>query len=291
METQASDSSASQTVRVDRANLVQLVVKLLQRKGMFAAEAELVASRLIEADHAGRFADGVGSLPQYLEAMDLGDIDPRARIITVSDGPATALLDGSTGIGHVAVTRAMLLAIEKARAVGTGIVVVKNSRACGDAGVIARLAADAGLIGFVLSSFAERMADGTERRARAWGLPASGGSTSLVIRDNEWDHGEASSLVAGVLTAGLAGGETLPRKRKAARVANLVEHFVQVIDPDKFSSRDVLVSKWGPTLTARASQSTSGSNVTAEAATVVLQSEDARALAELSKSIKFDVTW
>src|SRR5258705_13008533 len=91
--------------------------------------------------------------------MDLGDIDPRARTITLHDTPAAALLDGSTGIGHVAATRAMLLVMEKARAVGTGTVVVRNSRLCGDAGGIARLAAEAGLIGLVTNSFTERVAN------------------------------------------------------------------------------------------------------------------------------------
>ena len=120
MESNASDAESSSMMRVDRANLTQLILKLLQRKGVFASEAEIVVSRLIEADRCGQFADGVGSLPQYLDAMDLGDIDPRARIITLSDTPASAFFDGSTGIGHVAATRAMLLAIEKARIVGTG---------------------------------------------------------------------------------------------------------------------------------------------------------------------------
>ena len=291
MESNALDSESSSIARVDCAVLMQLIGKLLQRKGMFAAEAEIVASRMIEADQCGQFADGVGSLPQYLDAMDLGDIDPRARIITLSETPAVTLLDGSTGIGHVAATRAMLLAIDKARAVGTGTVVIKNSRLCGDVGVIARLAAEAGLIGFVTNSFAERVANGVGDHALAWGLPAPAGSALQIVRDRSLDLGDASSLVLGLLTAGLAGGEAMSRKRKAARVANTVEHFVQAIDPDKFASRDTLLAKWGPTLSSNQPTMTAALPDDAAAETVTLQSDDARVLAELAAKIKFDVTW
>ncbi len=290
-DAETSPAETSAIVRVDRANLTQLVLKLLQRRGMFAVEAEIVASRMIEADQCGLFADGVGSLPHYVDAMDLGDIDPRARIITLGETPATALLDGSTGIGHVAATRAMLLAIEKARAVGTGTVVVKNSRLCGDVGGIARLAAQAGLIGFVTNSFVEQVIDDVGHQALTWGFPAPGGSAPLIVRDCSRNQGEASLLVLGLLTAGLAGGDAMTRKRKAARVANTVEHFVQAIDPDKFGSRDALLAKWGPTLSARISTMTGATSDNATSETVALKSDDARALAELAVKIKFDVAW
>ena len=291
MESNVPDPESSSIVRVDCARLTQLVLKLLQRKGMFAAEAEIVANRMLEADLCGQFAEGVGSLPQYLDAMDLGDIDPRARIITLSETPAVTLLDGSTGIGHVAATRAMMLAIDKARAMGTGTVVIKNSRLCGDVGGIARLAADAGLIGFVTNSFAERVANDVGDHALAWGLPAPTGSAPQIVRDHSLRLGKASSLVLSLLTAGLAGGEAMSRKRKAARVANTVEHFVQAIAPDKFASRDTLLAKWGPTLAAEQPTTTATVPDGAASETVPLQSGDARALAELAVKIKFEVTW
>jgi LDH2 family malate/lactate/ureidoglycolate dehydrogenase len=290
MESNASAESTS-IVRVNRANLSQLVVKLLQRKGMFVAEAEIVANRSIEADQCGQFRHGVGSLPQYLDAMDVGDIDPRARIITLSETPAVALLDGSTGIGHVAATRAMLFAIEKARAVGTGTIVIKNSRLCGDVGGIARLAAEVGLIGFVTNSFAERVVNDVGDHALAWGLPVSAGSEPRIVRDYSLNLGEASSLVLGLLSAGLAGGEALSRKRKTARVADTVEHFVQAIDPDKYASRDTLLAKWGPTLAATQPTAAAASRDDAADRTVPLQFADARALAELAARIKFEITW
>ena len=289
MEPNSLNADAIAITRVDRASLTTLILKLLQRKGMFAAEAEIVSTRLIEADLCGLSAEGVGSLPQFLDAMDLGDIDPRARLITLRDTPASALLDGSTGMGHVAATRAMLLAIEKARTVGIGTVVIKNSRLCGDVGVIARLAADAGLIGFVTNSFAESVSHDAGDNALAWGLPTPDGSASLVIRDRSLNFGESSSLAIGLLSAGLAGGEPMSRKRKANLVANTVEHFVQAIDPDQFGSRETLLSKWGPTLAARQLSSGVASNETAVSNAVPLRADDVQVLLELAGKLKVEL--
>ncbi|MEK6261181.1 MAG: Ldh family oxidoreductase [Planctomycetota bacterium] len=172
MESNTSDAESSSITRLDRVLLTQLVVKLLQRKGMFVAEAEIVACRMIEADQSGHGAEGVRTLPRLLEVLDLGDIDPRARLITVTETPAIAVLDGSTGMGQVAVTRAMLLAIEKAKVVGTGTVVVRNSQPCGDPGTYVRLAAEAGLIGFCTTSFGGSWLGGMSDQPFAWGLPA-----------------------------------------------------------------------------------------------------------------------
>ncbi len=291
MEPFMTNAGETAVARVDRASLTGLILKLLQRQGMFAAEAEIVVARLIEADLCGEADAGVGSLPQFLDAMDLGDIDPRARIITLRDTAAVALLDGSTGIGHVAATRAMLLAIEKARAVGTGSVVIRNSRLCGDVGGIARLAAEAGLIGFVTNSFAEQVLLDAGDHALAWGLPVPTGSAPLIIRDRSLNFGEAPALAIGLLAAGLAGSEPMSRKRKANCAANTVEHFVQAIDPDQFGSREALLTKWGPTLTARQSGSAATSPETALVETVPLRICDAQALVELARKIKFDVNW
>ena len=62
------------------------------------------------------------------------------------------MLDGGGGLGLVVGTRAMRLAIEKARAVGVGLVAVRNSRHYGAAGVYARMALAHDLIGFSVTN-------------------------------------------------------------------------------------------------------------------------------------------
>lgn len=262
----SSDPHAVDSVQVDRGTLTQLVIKLLQRKGMFAAEAEKVADRMIEADLAKSPGSGVGSLPEYLEAMDLGDIDPRARLITVTETPGTAVVDGSTGMGHVATTRAMQMAMEKANAVGTGLVVIRNSRPCGDLGIIARLATSQGLIGLVMSSFG----DSTDQTL-AW-------SPSTGPIEHE---GTSLTQLSQILSAGLAGADPLPRKRKSHRAANVAEYALMAISPSAFGAKETLAAKWGM------SAEITGSDATL----ITLSASDAKMLAELAAKIKFAINW
>ncbi|MBS0205869.1 MAG: Ldh family oxidoreductase [Planctomycetes bacterium] len=262
---------------VDRTTLQQLVVKLLQRKGMFVAEAEIVAERMIEADLYQRFAEGVGSLFEFLETMDLGDIDPRARVITVKETAATALLDGSTGMGHVATTHAMRMAIEKATDVGMATIVVKNSRPGGDLGGIALLAAKQGLIGMVTSS----AGDLENGYSLAWSIPATDGAFPVIHRQAGSGLDPALTALCGLLSAGLAGADPHPRKRKASRTANTVEYSLLAIHPDKFGTREALIAKWGVT----------GPAIDAATTTVSLQSVDAEQLSALAAKIKFAVNW
>ena len=94
---------------------------------------------------------------------------------------------------------------------------------------------------------------------------------------------------SGLLAAGLAGAEPMSRKRKANRVTNTVEHFVQAIDPDQFGSRETLLSKWGPTLAARKLGTDVAANETAASNVVPLRADDVQMLLELAGKIKVEL--
>ncbi len=282
----SSSPDPASVIPVDRATLQQLVIKLLQRKGMFVAEAEIVAERMIEADLRQRLNEGAGSLTEYLEVIDLGDIDPRARIITVSETPAIAVLDGSSGMGQVGTTRAMQMAVEKANTVGTGCVLIRNSRPCGDLGGIARLAAKQGLIGLITTSFDEDSESAAGDYGVAWAVPSPDGAAPLIQRERSLRLGAAVSILCDVLSAGLAGADPRPRRRKPVRAANTVEYSLMAIRPDKFGSRDTCFAKWKSLWSDDATESEQR-----DATTVPLLISDARRLAELAAKIKFPVTW
>ncbi|MEI8381647.1 MAG: Ldh family oxidoreductase [Planctomycetota bacterium] len=276
-------SDSASYVCVERAALELVATKLLQRKGMFAAEAEIVVHRMIEADQSGRSRDGVGSLPGFLDAMDQGDIDPRARLITVTDAPAVAVLDGSTGMGHVAASRAMLMAVEKAKAGGIGNVIIRNSRPGGDLGTIAALAASQELIGLVHVSM-DLDSDGNPHSNIAWSVPAAPGRKPLVSRSKRSELSDAMAFLYGALCSGLAGVEMPPRKRKAVWVANVVEYSVTAISPERFGAADSLLEKWKTPEMVPVAEPT-------ETPTVPLLLADAERLAGLATKIKLSLSW
>jgi len=171
-----------QEIVVQAEPLKELMVDLYVRKGMFRAEAEIAACRQIEADLRGIHSHGSRATPRYIAAMDRGDIDPRGQTLVVTRTPAIAVLDGCRNLGHVASTRAMHMAIDMAREVGTGTVAVRNSQHYGAASVYSLMAAEAGMIGYCTTStggatvaaYGSR-APATANNAFAWAAPLKSG--------------------------------------------------------------------------------------------------------------------
>jgi LDH2 family malate/lactate/ureidoglycolate dehydrogenase len=90
----------------------------------------------------------------------------------IKDTPSLALLDAAKGFGYVSAYRAMMRAVEKARATGIGMVGVRHSNHFGIAGYHALQAAKHGLIGWVFTNARAEMAP--------WG------SAKMVLGTNPW---------------------------------------------------------------------------------------------------------
>ncbi|MFT4559680.1 MAG: Ldh family oxidoreductase [Planctomycetales bacterium] len=183
--------------------LKKLIVTVLVRKGMFEVEAGIVAARMTEADLRGIHSHGSRTLGKYVAAIDVGDIDPRAMSITTCETPAIAVIEASGGMGHVAATRGMELAISKAREVGTGTVVIKKGQHYGAAGVYTMLAAKEGMIGFSTTSTGTATVaaygstqPGTANNALSWAIPTSGAPFVLdtAIAESSWGKIESMGM-------------------------------------------------------------------------------------------------
>ena len=80
-----------------------------------AADAEIAASSLVEAELRGLASHGVMRLEAYLSKLAQGGFNPTPDIQVVKDAPSIAVIDGDDGLGAVIGTRAMSLCIEKAQ--------------------------------------------------------------------------------------------------------------------------------------------------------------------------------
>ena len=80
--------------------------------------AAKMAELMVEADLGGQDGHGVFRLPMYIKRIRAGgmSVDPDIKII--SERTATALLDGGNGPGHLVMSRAADLAVEKAKTCG-----------------------------------------------------------------------------------------------------------------------------------------------------------------------------
>jgi ureidoglycolate dehydrogenase (NAD+) len=135
-------------------------------------------------------------------------------VLKLTVTPAMAVLDGGRALGHVASTKAMQMAIEMAKAVGTGTVAVKNSQHFGAASVYALMATQAGMIGFCTTSTAHATVaaygstqPGTANNALAWGAPTRSGPPfvlDMACAVSSWGKVYAEKFYGGVIPGGWA---------------------------------------------------------------------------------------
>jgi LDH2 family malate/lactate/ureidoglycolate dehydrogenase len=130
------------------------LAKVLRAWGMSEDHVAITVEIMLYADLRGIDTHGISMLPAYQVWQAEGRITVTPEIGVVRQTPATALVDGGGGLGHVPAHTAMDLAIEKCRATGVGAVAVRNSAHYGAAGAYAVMAAQAGLIGLVTSATA-----------------------------------------------------------------------------------------------------------------------------------------
>jgi len=136
----------------------------LEKLGLPKSDAKMASKMLVLSNLRGYDTHGIRLLAIYAPRIEAGGVAKEAKFEILNDAPACALVDGGAGLGQIVGTKAMNLAIEKARQVGTGFVAVKNSTHCAAAGNYSIIAADSDMIGVCFSNTFASMA--------AWGTAA-----------------------------------------------------------------------------------------------------------------------
>ncbi|WP_436517440.1 Ldh family oxidoreductase [Ekhidna sp. To15] len=132
--------------------LKQFATKVFINIGCPEAEAQQAADVLVSADLRGVDSHGVARLSGYIRLHEKQRLNATPKIKTVHETPSTAVVDGDLGLGLVVGPKAMKLAIEKAKNVGSGWVSVKNSNHYGIAGYHAMMALEEDCIGISLTN-------------------------------------------------------------------------------------------------------------------------------------------
>lgn len=114
--------------------------------GSEAPEAEAVAAQLVEANLRGHDSHGVGMLPQYIDAVLRGALQPNRHVRTVAERGSILTLDGQWGYGQVIGAEAMAAGIATARATGMALVALRNSHHLGRIGAWAEQCLAAGFV-------------------------------------------------------------------------------------------------------------------------------------------------
>ncbi|MDR3237880.1 MAG: Ldh family oxidoreductase [Spirochaetia bacterium] len=133
---------------IDFKTLENFMADVFIGLGVPPEDAKICSDVLITADKRGIDSHGINRLkPIYYDRIREGIQLPLTQFEIVKDGPTTAVIDGHNGMGHVIGHRSMQMAIEKARKLGMGMTVVRNSTHYGIAGYYAAMACNEGMIG------------------------------------------------------------------------------------------------------------------------------------------------
>jgi len=122
------------------------------KMGCSDSDAALATKVLLSADLRGIDSHGIARLVGYVRLWELGRINATPNIKIVHETPSTAVIDGDKGLGLIVAPRAMEIAMEKAKQVGTGWVSVKNSNHFGIAGYHAMMALEQEMIGIAMTN-------------------------------------------------------------------------------------------------------------------------------------------
>jgi LDH2 family malate/lactate/ureidoglycolate dehydrogenase len=173
-------------------------------------DAILAANVLLSADLRGIDSHGIARLSGYVRLWDAERVNTNPNLKIIHQTPSTATLDGDRALGLVSAPKAMQIAIDKAKLVGTGWVCVQNSNHFGIAGYHAMLALEHDMIGICMTNASPLVAP-------TFSLEKLLGTNPICVAV---PAGEEPSFVADFATTTAANGklEILQRKNGVAPV-------------------------------------------------------------------------
>ncbi len=108
-----------------------MIVAALVRSGARADVATVQAQWLVEADLKGQSSHGVARLPVLVGRVRAGVLTPNAEPVMTWRSDGVLAVDGARGFGPVVASRALALAVVRARRVGIVLVAISNANHLG----------------------------------------------------------------------------------------------------------------------------------------------------------------
>ncbi len=150
------------TIKVERLALIG--TSIFEAAGASAGEAETVANLLANANLAGHDSHGVIRIPQYVKSIESGMLVPGAPVEIVRESASMAVVDGNWGFGQVIASRAMEIAIDKAKSTDVSSVAVHDCNHIGRLSDYAVMATQNEMIAVIVANN-----HGAGRNVAPWG--------------------------------------------------------------------------------------------------------------------------
>ncbi|AMS27380.1 malate dehydrogenase [Bacteroidetes bacterium UKL13-3] len=132
--------------------LLRFTQDVFEHCGMNTTDAKLAAEVLVTADMRGIDSHGLARLSGYVRLYEAGRAKMNPDWKVIHETPSTATIDADGGLGLTVAPKAMQIAIDKAKQVGTGWVAIQNSNHFGIAAYHAMMALEYDMIGIAMTN-------------------------------------------------------------------------------------------------------------------------------------------
>src|SRR5712691_5104089 len=202
-------SAGADMLALDARRLIAAVAQIFAALGLDRRDAEIVAGDLVAADLEGISSHGVMLVPLYVDRILAGSVSLRSHGDVVSDRGGAVVIDGSHALGQLTARQAVRLAVDHARASGLAAVAVRNAFHFGTAGRYARMMADQGCVGIVMSNTRPLMPPPGGAEAMVGNNPIAIALPSAGDHPVEVDMA-LSATAMGKIRLAAAAGESIP---------------------------------------------------------------------------------
>ncbi|MGF1632780.1 MAG: Ldh family oxidoreductase [Phycisphaerae bacterium] len=219
-------ASGVETRTFTAEQLRSFVERVFGTFGVPEEDAAQAADVLIAADLRGINSHGVARLKTYVDMLTLGRINPTPTLKVVRETACTGTVDGDNGLGLVVGPRANRIAMEKAKAAGSGLISVCNTNHYGIAGYYAMMGLPHDLICW-------SMTNTTKLVAPLWGAQRMTGTNPLAIA---FPAGEEPPIVIDMATCAAAYGKIEQARRRGDDIPHgwaIDRQGRETVDPDR----------------------------------------------------------
>jgi len=144
--------------RVPVALLNGAVRSIFSKIGMPNDNASLLADSLVRADQRGVHSHGTIRVPDYVEKLTKGGIDPQGQPRIVLAAGGVLVVDGGNAMGQISMAFAMKRAIELAKTTGVAFAAIGGSNHSGAMDYFAMMALQHDMIGICATNAIPTMA-------------------------------------------------------------------------------------------------------------------------------------
>ncbi len=189
--------------------LIQEIQAVFEAAGMTTENAAQMGQVLVEAEARGVYSHGVQMVASYINSYKNGTLTLNPEIKVLKQSSTTLLVDGGNGLGGISLTKAMDLAIAKAKEYGSATLVMVNCGHYGAGAYYVERAAREKLIGYLYANTPRNAIPfgGAERYlgTNPYSFAAPAGKYGNIVLDMA-----TTETAAGKLRAAMDDGRQVP---------------------------------------------------------------------------------